>query len=667
MDFWTHQEGAKRNTFWLILLYTALLLGFSLLAAFVIDLAWGMIYPKASRYSDWYLLIRYRFPLVFAAFPLLVGIMTLFSPASLSTGGRGVAEAMEGTLVQPQTKNNGERRLLNVVEEMAIASGVPVPPVYVLQQEGGINAFAAGATVHDAVIGVTRGTIEYLDRSELQAVIAHEFSHILNGDMRLNLRFARLLFGLVCLAEVGGLILRGMRGGRSSKNDKGKGLIIIIALVCYLTGLVLACLGRILQAAINRQREFLADASSVQFTRTTALASALKKIGGLSQGSRISDTSLVGNYSHFFFSQTSDGLLSTHPSLAARIKRLEPDWNGIFPIPALVQDDPADDARRDRITAWTTKDFGLARPVFSHRAGMAGASEATEPPAAIESGPLLSGTALLAGQAENSLLSGDESPLGRGDAHALRSGTASATATLTLKPTTEDQARAKLRAASREPLDACYLVFALLLDAAPNVREKQLAGLASAERRETILDYKRAVDLLPRDEYLPLIELAVPALKMLSDKQYAVFHAAMRQYIQADEVFSFKEWILYQLISSQVGAQYGSKAGLKPSYARARESSVTLLAALAWLKPDQISAGKTFIAGLRAMQLPVRPLPVKPKVEALIPAMDVLRRASELVRENFIIGAEEVLGHNTEWTEEESMVMRLLLLCLGKR
>ena len=582
--------------------------------------------------------------------------MTLFAPASLSSGGRSVAEAMKGVLIPPQTTDSGERRLLNVVEEMALASNMPVPPVYVLKSEEGINAFAAGAALGDAVIGVTQGAVTYLNRSELQAVIAHEFSHILNGDMRLNLRFAQLLFGLMCLSEAGRVVVRGL--GRSSsrgrRDSKGAGLIVIIALVCCFVGLLMAFLGRIVQAAVNRQREYLADASSVQFTRSNALAEALKKIGGLSQGSRLTETDLAGNYSHFFFSQADTNLLSTHPSLKERILRLDPGWDGVYPIPAPVREEaPVESRAKDPVER-------AQADADAFRRGMRVLSGAKEAPIPAGHGRSPLGAALAAG--------GMGTP---GTAHGFQPAPGAteiadlpATAVLNLKPTAEDQALKKLRAACREPLDACYLMFALLLDDAPTVRALQLATVGNEDKRNTIREYRRAVDLAPREEYLPLIELAVPALKMLSAGQYTVFHAAMRRLIEADGIFSFREWILYQLISSQVGAQYAPAPTDRPVYLRTRDASVSLLAALAWLEPDRQTAEDAFAAGLRAMLLPARPLPEKPEPETLIRSMDVLRQSSEALRDNFISGAASVVAHDNRLTPEEAMLMRLVSLCL---
>jgi Zn-dependent protease with chaperone function len=215
---------------------------------------------------------------------------SMFKTSVLSSGGGAVATQLGGTLVPADVQDPLRRRLRNVVEEMAIASGVPVPEIYVLEEESGINAFAAGYTPSDAAVAVTRGTLELLDRDELQGVIAHEFSHILNGDMRLNIRLMGVLFGIMVLGLIGRLIVRGGYHASivSSRRDRGTPVVLVIGLGLAILGGIGMFFARVIKAGVSRQREFLADASAVQFTRQSAgIANALKKIGGYSEGSLI--------------------------------------------------------------------------------------------------------------------------------------------------------------------------------------------------------------------------------------------------------------------------------------------------------------------------------------------------------------------------------------------
>jgi Zn-dependent protease with chaperone function len=215
---------------------------------------------------------------------------SLYKTSVLSAGGGQVASEMGGTLIPTDVQDPLRRRLRNIVEEMAIASGVPVPEIYVLEEEPGINAFAAGFSTSDAAIAVTRGTLELLDRNELQGVIAHEFSHILNGDMKLNVRLMGVLFGIMALGLIGRMIIRGGYHSSlmSSRRDRGHPVIFIVGIGLTILGGIGVFFARAIKASVSRQREFLADASAVQFTRQSeGIANALKKIGGYSEGSKI--------------------------------------------------------------------------------------------------------------------------------------------------------------------------------------------------------------------------------------------------------------------------------------------------------------------------------------------------------------------------------------------
>jgi len=254
-----------------------------------------------------------------------IGISSVARTVSLAAGGSRIAEQLGGTRVGADTADPLKRRLRNVVEEIAIASGVPVPQVYVLEREAGINAFAAGYSAANAAIAVTRGALVNLDRAELQGVVAHEFSHVLNGDMRLSTRLIGLLFGLTVIAMIARTILRVMpRGGDSGrKSGGGLGIIIVAALIVLALGWIGLFFGRLIQAAVSRNRESLADASAVQFTRDpTGLRNALVKIGALGAGSRFSDAD-AEEVAHMLFAPGIRRAFATHPPLEQRIARLE--------------------------------------------------------------------------------------------------------------------------------------------------------------------------------------------------------------------------------------------------------------------------------------------------------------------------------------------------------
>jgi Zn-dependent protease with chaperone function len=254
----------------------------------------------------------------------VIGCSSLFRIASLRTGGAAVAHQFGATPVPEDTTDFNLRRLRNVVEEIAIASGVPVPQIYVLDDESAINAFAAGYAPSDAAIAVTRGALTRLNRDELQGVIAHEFSHVLNGDMRLNIRLMGLLFGILVLSLIGRRILMHGRFSRS----KHAAPVMLIALGLVIIGYVGMFFGRLIKAGLSRQRELLADASAVQFTRQSrGLGGALKKLAGLPEGSKLGNSD-AEEVSHMLFGQglRLSSMMATHPPLMERIKALDPSF-----------------------------------------------------------------------------------------------------------------------------------------------------------------------------------------------------------------------------------------------------------------------------------------------------------------------------------------------------
>ncbi|EXJ15302.1 M48 family metallopeptidase [Imhoffiella purpurea] len=337
MNFFEHQARARRRTFGLVGLFALALICIVVLVDLVVLASFGSYHELADpgRYMDYLdqgipgLFDRYVRPnlqmLLWVSLATGGGIAlaSQIRVLSLRGGGGTVARGLGGTLVPPDTTDPLRRRLRNVVEEMAIASGVPVPEVYVLDHEPGINAFAAGYTPADAAIAVTQGTLETLNRAELQGVVAHEFGHILNGDMRLNIRLMGVLFGILMLALLGRFLLN---SGSYAARREGRG-VVSIGLALVAVGYVGLFFGRLIKASVSRQREFLADASAVQFTRhPEGIAGALKKIGAAGAGSVLqADAEEVA---HMLFAQGfSSRLLATHPLLEDRIRAIEPGFD----------------------------------------------------------------------------------------------------------------------------------------------------------------------------------------------------------------------------------------------------------------------------------------------------------------------------------------------------
>ncbi len=364
MDFFEQQEAARKRTGRLALLVVLAVAATVLMTCLAVCFAWTLcvFLDDAQNTNDFWAVFRST------AVETSVGFMSAFTTLAvvscaflwrhhtLRRGGAAVAEAMGGTPVNPQTTDLEERRLLNVVEEMAIAAGVRVPKVYILKRARGINAFAAGYSSDDAAVCVTAGLLDTFTRDEMQAVIGHEFSHILNGDMRLNIRLVSILFGILSISVAGKTILRLLFGGdgytgrpgairffgssgSSRRNGKGGGGAVVIAIILaliilgvllWLIGLVGHFFAQLIQCAISRQREYLADASAVQFTRNpSALVSALKCIGAESHGGLIGSPGSA-EVAHMLFAQERPSLFDTHPPLSERIRRYEPGFNGNY-------------------------------------------------------------------------------------------------------------------------------------------------------------------------------------------------------------------------------------------------------------------------------------------------------------------------------------------------
>jgi Zn-dependent protease with chaperone function len=426
----------------------------------------------------------------------------------LSAGGGQVAQQLGGTLVPPATTDLLRSRLRNVVEEMAIASGVPVPDIYVLERENGINAFAAGFSPGDAAIAVTRGALEMLDRDELQGVIGHEFSHILNGDMRLNIRLMGVLFGIMSLGLMGRMLLRGLRyTGSGSKRGKGLPVVVLLGLGLAILGAVGVFFARIIKAGVSRQREYLADASSVQFTRQSAgLANALKKIGGFEAGSLIRSVD-PEEVSHMLFGAGSrlSGLFATHPPLTERIQALDPSFKEADYPRVRLRD-------RDNITS-------------------------------IGDDPQRAGVAAMAAQ-----LSG--SPTSISDSVGRPTGQHVAFAAQLRRSLPE-----VLYDAAHSPELSYLLVVALVLDRRGRVLPRQftLAHERLGEQRARVVrQYFDALQQSPPEYRLPLLEIAFPALRQRPAPQLAYLVDLARRLIEADGAIDLHEYCIYRILASNL-------------------------------------------------------------------------------------------------------------------
>ncbi len=344
MDFFSHQDKARRKSGLLVLLMLLAVVSLVAItvAAVVITLAFfdgrlpgGVSLDQRLAYA-WSLLDAPLAGTIALSVVGLIALGSLYKHVQLRAGGRAVAESLGARKLNPGdgALTPDERQVLNIVQEMAVAAGAPTPAVYLMEDDA-INAFAAGHTPQDAVIGITRGCVRQLDREALQGVIAHEFSHIMHGDMRMNLRLVSALHGILLIGLAGYYLLRvAPLRRRSSSKDNSALVMLVIALVLIVVGFAGTFFGNLIKAAISRQREYLADASAVQYTRNpNGITKALKRIGANAAGSRLSATH-APDFSHMFFGEAVGGsltsLMAIHPPIQDRIRRLDPAWDGTF-------------------------------------------------------------------------------------------------------------------------------------------------------------------------------------------------------------------------------------------------------------------------------------------------------------------------------------------------
>lgn len=529
MNFFEHQDQARKKTGLLVVLFALAVIVLIVMATILITLFLGyfntdydQVYSVASQFEQINLSDFYTGAVIVIA---VVAGASLYKLAQLSAGGKVVAEMLGGDLVDGSTLDPDERKLLNIVEEMAIASGSPVPPVYVLPDTN-INAFAAGFNFNDAVIGVTRGCIEQLSRDELQGVIAHEFSHIFHGDMRINIRLIGMLHGILIIGLIGKNLFRSLRYSSRSKNA---GPIIGLAVGLLVIGFGGLFFGNLIKSAVSRQREYLADASAVKFTRNPdGIANALKKIGGFSGGAKLRGDH-VGEMSHLFFGEAVSSFFATHPPLNDRIKRVQPSWNGEF-IAINSQVNSAGEQNND---------VENAQQQFAENLAMGFSAGST----AIES-------------SVNQI----------GDYQAEHIAYAQAL----LKALPESWHKQ-----AQTPKGSRALIYALLLDADDaEVLQKQCAQIKDADKEVLVLAQQLALISLDDRQRLPLIEIALPQLAKMPKEQFDSFSKLLVQLIGAENRTSLFEWVLYTVLMHYLKPLYGKLKQPKFKYKQLEKIAV---------------------------------------------------------------------------------------------
>lgn len=628
MDFFRHQAEARRKSIQLVLYYL-LAVGFLvasvyLLAAFLVRYFGASYVAHYSYRAGWWDPVLFAWVAFAVVATVLVG--SVYKTLQLRRGGAVVARSLGAIQVGHATGDPLERRLLNVVEEMAIASGCRVPEVYVLPAEQGINAFAAGLGGNDSVIAVTRGALESLSRDELQGVVGHEFSHILHGDNRLNLKLIGILHGILLVGLVGKILLAGGRTQgaalRFSARSRGGGLAVL-GLALWLIGSLGLLFGRLIKAAVSRQREFLADASSVQYTRNPAgIAGALKKIGGIGRGATLV-APRAEEASHLFFADilTShmSSLLATHPPLAERIRRIEPR----FDSRRLAAERPAVGPR-------------LPEDAWASMRGAAGLAYRQVPD-----------------------LVGTLDPVHLAQAERL----------LASLP-------ARLRRAAETAFSACALIYGLLLDTEPEVRAAQVDHLKRTADSRVLVELQGFMPDLKRlvpEQRLPLVDLALAALRALTPVQYQEFRRNVGVLIEADQRLSLFEYALKRLVFQQLDGLLLKAArpgvpGNRRLEAVAGAAGV-ILAALARAAAREPETAREAYAAAQAEMGAVRlppfaALPERIDFGAVDRALDQLAALGPEGKQRLLTAAAASVAHDGKVTVEEGELLRVVAFAL---
>ena len=672
MDFQSHQHQARQSTGRLVLLLAAGVIAIiAVVTVLVTALLWyssGELQPLAA--------VAVAAPVTTVG---VVGTSLVKSAQIRGGGGSYVAASMGGRPVDFNTLDPAEKQLANVVEEIAIASGMPVPALFVLDDEPGINAFAAGWSADNAAIGVTRGALDHFTRRELQGVIAHEFSHIANGDTRVKTRIIGWVFGIAVITVLGRILLESLWWAprRRGRDDNG-GNIVIVMLAAAIGLIVIGSLGtlfaRMVQAAVSRQREYLADASAVQYTRDPAsIGEALMKIAAHSDGGRVRSAHAT-EASHLFFSTAMGSAFATHPPLPDRIRRVLPDWDGTLPE---LDERPADErvgAGRGRAGSGSSSGGG-AGGAFPGRVMVPGMPGIGLPgmgmPGAGASG--LSGFA------------GDDrgGPAKRRGGRPDRSAAAAAMAAASERPArphfagpTEahiEHARGLLAQIpeatqsylhTRQGAVAAVLGLAASPDPAERSRQLDLAARAVGMQPDYLDAAGRVIGDLHRSLQLPAIDLALHSIRELPWEHKQRLLATLRALEDDSHHQDLFRWMLRRVVVRHIEDQHSDGSGQDRHRLAALEGDArTLLGVIAHFNSSGADqAQPAFEAALAEVGLPKAA--IAPIQELTFDRLDsALGRLAGMVpadRQAFVSGATAAVLHDGRTTVEEAELIRVV-------
>ncbi|MGF1529964.1 MAG: M48 family metallopeptidase [Puniceicoccaceae bacterium] len=625
MDFFGAQDRARTKTRVLIGYFALGLFGIIvsiyLLASFA-GIGQSSSSGQVQLWDPW------RFIFIAIIVCTVVFIASWIRISGLKSGGAKVAESLGGRRIALNTRDPKERQLLNVVEEMSIASGVPMPDVFVLDNESSINAFAAGFTFDDAAVAVTRGTLDLLNRDELQGVIAHEFSHILSGDMRINIRLMGIIFGILVISLFGRIILHSSSSRlstRRSSNDKSQAGIFFLGLSLVAIGYLGVLFGRLIQAAISRQREFLADSAAVQFTRNPdGIANALRKIGGHSSGSSIRDPH-AQEISHMFFARGLNSLFATHPPLRERIAAIQP--------------------------------LGFDE------------SSQTRPPRRNVSDPSAQGS-------QTSSASASANPLLRNPQQAFISGIGVIAADALAKAKTKRETLHQNFGSALEETDrAVELLLALLLAPENDLRTRQLGFIQQdfpLLQHSRIEENAHILGTLSSHARFDVLDLSVAPLRSLDQNEGRKLLNLLRRLAEADDHLELEELLILRAASQHLKAKI---AGPNTSDSLLTDPSqlvepvsqiLSFIAVVGASRPEEakaafdqnVTAFKEMIPGIRFAQ-------PESDLRRLDPALDTLGLASYQIRSRLLETATAIVLADEKVTDREMAFLRAISLAIG--
>ncbi|MSR41064.1 MAG: hypothetical protein EXS10_04090 [Phycisphaerales bacterium] len=608
-DFFSNQDRARSKTGRLVALFVLGVLG-TMLSFWVIAAAAISISSAEDGQVNWSQGFgdpRLFFVIV-GVVSCIVLIGTLYKLSQLSAGGPAIAQMLGGVEIDPSSQSPAEQKVLNIVEEMAIASGLPVPPVYVIDTDG-MNAFAAGPDPTRSVIGVTRGLIESLTRDELQGVIAHEYSHIFHGDTRINARTTAAIAGIMLVGTIGWFTFRFigpqlMRGSRGSKKNDGAAIgiaLVVAGLLIWLIGSLGVLVGRMIQAGISRQREFLADASAVQYTRNPdGIANALRK---LRDGHRTEvPAAAASELNHFFFCSSLSTIFATHPPLDERIAR---------------------------IVAMGAQNMDSTRA--------ASTITAPAPP------PMPQGAA---GFAASFASAGTLSPASIAAAHNW-----------------QERIDPGLRAGLRTAAGARAVVYAITRRSDSAKAVDALVAERDGESLPTYQAVAAAVQALNPSTRMGLVDLAAPALIAMGGDAYRAFRATLALAMRVDGAVDVYEWALSKALERQVERRLDpARRNATSSFARCTADAQLVLGIIALECHASGTANEAFATACRCVGLQAGALPTSTQrtLDALNGAVENLATIPYTDRARVLEACAMAAAHDGTVTSNEFVLTRAI-------